>query len=189
MKGCFVYFCDKALEQYFMSLLDDVKDVVDDEIRIEDEVNDDVKYVDYLPLYSIKAACGYFGDGDDVGELGWVRVDGFGRLNRNMYIIQAVGDSMEPLISDGDYCVFRNNIIGSRNEKIVLVQHHGHYDADNGGRYSIKKYTSKKSYDEFGNWMHEEILLKPINKSYNPIVISEEDSNEFCVIGEFVGVI
>ena len=189
MKGCYVYFCDKALEQYFMSLLDDVEDVIGDEIRIEDEVNDDVKYVDYLPLYSIKAACGYFGDGDDVDELGWIRVDGLGRLNRNMYIVQAVGDSMEPLISDGDYCVFRNNIIGSRNEKIVLVQHHGHYDADNGGRYSIKKYTSRKSYDEFGNWKHEEILLKPINKSYNPIVISEEDSNEFCVIGEFVGIL
>ena len=192
MKGCFVYFCDKALEQYFMSLRDEDKDVVDivnDVIRIEDEVNNDVKYVDYLPLYSIKAACGYFGDGDVVDELGWIRVDGLGRLNRNMYIVQAVGDSMEPLISDGDYCVFRNNIIGSRNDKIVLVQHHGHYDADNGGRYSIKKYTSKKSYDEFGNWTHEEILLKPINKSYNPIVISEEDSNEFCVIGEFIGII
>lgn len=144
MKGCFVYFCDKALEHYFVSLLEDVKYVVEDEIRIEDDVNDDAKYVDYLPLYSIKAACGYFGDGDDVDELGWVRVDGLGRLNRNMYVVKAVGNSMEPLISDGDYCVFRNNIIGSRNEKIVLVQHHGHYDADNGGRYSIKNIQVRK---------------------------------------------
>ncbi|MFR8553974.1 MAG: S24 family peptidase [Bacteroides cellulosilyticus] len=41
-----------------------------------------------------------------------------GKLNRNMYVVQAVGHSMEPTIHDGDYCVFRSNPAGSRQGKI-----------------------------------------------------------------------
>ena len=159
------------------------------EVRIEPVVNDDVKYIDFLPVYSIKAACGYFGEGDDVSELGWIQVDGVGKLNRNMFVVQASGHSMEPRINDGDFCVFRANPGGSRQGKIVLVQHHNFYDSDYSGAYSIKEYSSSKSYDEFGNWQHEKIELIPLNKDYNPIIINAEESEDFRVIGEFVGMI
>lgn len=188
MKGCYVYFCDSALAEHFMSLLEPLQEKEDD-IRIEPEVNDDVKYIDFLPFYSIKAACGYFGEGDIVDELGWIRVEGVGKLNRNMYVVQATGHSMEPTIHDGDYCVFRANPAGSRQGKIVLAQHHNYYDADYAGSYSIKTYTSKKKFDEYGNWMHEEIVLEPKNIDYNPIIINEDDSEDFRIVGEFVGTI
>lgn len=68
---------------------------------------------------------------------------------------------MEPLIHDGDYCVFRAAPAGSRMGKTVLVQHRNFYDADYAGSYSIKTYTSKKTYDDLGNWSHEEIVLQP----------------------------
>ncbi|MBP5499989.1 MAG: hypothetical protein J6Y05_04760 [Bacteroidales bacterium] len=55
--------------------------------------------------------------------------------------------------------------------------------------YSIKEYRSSKNYDELGNWQHEKIELLPLNKEYNPIVINEEEAEDFRVIGEFVGVI
>jgi hypothetical protein len=48
------------------------------ELRIEPEVNDEVKYIDFLPLYSIRAACGYFGEGEIVDETGWMKVEGMG---------------------------------------------------------------------------------------------------------------
>ena len=188
MKGCYVYFCDKALEQYFKSLLEiNQQTIFEEKFRIEPTVNDEVKYIDFLPLYSIKAACGYFGDGDNVEEEGWIRVEGVGKLNRNMYVVQAVGDSMEPIIQDGDYCVFRANPAGSREGKIILAQHHSKYDPDYSGSYSIKIYTSRKNFDEYGNWKHEEIVLQPKNKSYNPIIINEEESEDFRIVGEYVG--
>ena len=165
------------------------KPTVAEEIRIEPMVNDDVKYIDFLPVYSIKAACGYFGEGDDVSELGWIQVEGLGKLNRNMFVVQASGHSMEPTINDGDFCVFRANPAGSRQGKIVLVQHHNFFDSDYAGAYSIKEYNSSKSFDKYGNWQHEEIKLLPLNKDYNPIIIHEEEAEEFRVIGEFVGVI
>lgn len=188
MKGCYVYFCDQALAQHFMSQLQPQQEEKK-EIRIEPEVNDNVKYIDFLPLYSIKAACGYFGEGEIVDELGWIKVEGLGKLNRNMYVVQAVGRSMEPAIYHNDYCVFRANPAGSRQGKIVLIQHHNFYDADYAGGYSIKTYSSKKKFDELGNWEHEEIVLTPKNPDYNPIIINEEDAEEFRIIGEFAGII
>lgn len=200
MKGCYVYFCDKNLEEYFRKRISAATETAKESEskviqltftpspRIEAEVNDDVKYIDFLPLYSLKAACGAFGEWQTVDENGWIKVDGVGKLNRSMFVIQAVGNSMEPRIMDGSFCVFRANVIGSRNNKIVLVQHNDHYDSENEGSYSIKKYTSEKVYDkETGEWMHEQIILKPLNSAYEPIKIENEDG--FMVIGEFVDVV
>ena len=47
----------------------------------------------------------------------------------------------------------------------------------------------KKSFDEEGNWAHEEILLLPKNSIYSPIVIEEENADEFRIVGEFIGVL
>ena len=188
MKGCYVYCCDPDLAQYFRELMAEKPDEAEI-IRIEPVVNDDVKYIDFLPVYSIKAACGYFGEGDIVRELGWIQAEGIGKLNRNMFVVQASGHSMEPRIKDGDFCVFRANPAGSRQGKIVLVQHRNYYDSDYTGAYSIKEYSSAKNYDEFGNWQHEKIELLPLNKDYNPIVIKAEEAEDFRVIGEFVGIV
>ena len=188
MKGCYVYCCDPSLAEHFKELMAE-KPAEAEIIRIEPVVNDDVKFIDFLPVYSIKAACGYFGEGDDVSELGWIQVEGVGKLNRNMFVVQASGHSMEPRINDGDFCVFRANPDVSRQGKIVLVQHHNYYDSDYAGAYSIKEYRSSKSYDQFGNWQHEKIELLPLNKDYNPIVIDELESEDFRVIGEFIGII
>lgn len=192
MKGCYVYFCDKELEKYFRNRIKqtDIQPtkVIKESVRVEPVVNDNVKYIDFLPLYSLKAACGAFGEWQIVDENGWIKVDGLGRLSRNMFIVKAVGKSMEPKIMDGDFCVFKANVAGSRNNKIVLVQHNNYFDSENQGRYSIKKYTSEKAFDkDTGEWMHEKIILMPINSDYEPIILEEEDG--FMVIGEFIGVI
>ncbi len=195
MKGCYVYFCDKPLENYFRQQLElpqEKAKVVSlpepQGPRIEREVNDDVKYIDYLPLYTLKAACGKFGEWQQAEEEGWIKTEGMGKLTSGMFIVQANGHSMEPRIMDGDFCVFRANIVGSRIGKIVLVQHPEHYDFENGGSYSIKKYSSEKKQDpETGEWMHERIILYPLNPDYQPIEIRNEEG--FIVVGEFIGIV
>ena len=36
---------------------------------------------------------------------GWVKVEGCGRLDKEMFVVRASGKSMEPKIHDGDLCV------------------------------------------------------------------------------------
>jgi len=204
MKGCYVYCCDQALASHLRSLLkvnEGDQDLKNEklitinanqtsipDIRIEPDVVDASKYEDFLPLYSIRAACGKFSNYEPVTEIGWVKVENIGRLHPGMFVIQATGHSMEPKIHDGDFCVFRQNIVGSRRGKIVLVQHNDHYDLDHGGAYSIKLYTSTYKIDpQTGEWSHETITLQPLNKTYSPIHLTEND--EFHVIGEFLGVL
>ena len=175
-----------------IGLIDERREVQFPEIaisKIVDTVESNEQYITYLPVYSIKAACGYFGDGDAVDELGWMKVEGVGRLNRNMFVVQAVGHSMEPKIQDGEYCVFQANPAGTRQGKIVLAQHRGYFDEENAGAFSIKKYESTKSYDEFNNWQHEQIHLIPLNNAYETIIITPEDADDFRVVAELIVII
>ena len=76
---------------------------------------------------------------------------------------------------------------GTRQNKIVLVQHSGISDPDTGGSYTVKKYTSKKKYAPDGTWQHEEIILKPLNPEYSDIVIPNAEDEEFMVVAEVIG--
>lgn len=138
----------------------------------------------YLPLYTIKAACGYFGDGESVVEPQWVKVRG--AMSRNMFVVRAVGHSMEPMINDGDYCIFEKYEGGSRNGEIVLAQHRGIADPEDGGSYSIKEYRSEKIITE-DSWQHESIKLVPRNPYFSPIEITEDLAADFSIIAIFKG--
>lgn len=70
----------------------------------------------------------------------------------------------------------------------MLVEHFDVFDPEYVGRHSIKEYYSEKSYSDDDTWRHEKIVLKPINQSYNPIYINEDDEN-YRVLGEFVGIV
>lgn len=139
-----------------------------------------------LPLYSPKAAAGYFGQGEEVEQAGWVRVGSARKLNPKMFVLQIQGSSMEPRISDGDYLVFEAHPVGTRQGKIVLAQYRGPADPDTGGSYTIKVYHSVKRVGPTGEWEHREISLNPTNPDYEPIVLSAEDQNDFKIIAEFL---
>ena len=94
---------------------------------------------------------------------------------------------MEPRINDGDYCLFRADVVGSRNDKIVLVQHHSIHDPDNGGRYTVKKYKSYKSKKP--GKLNERVELIPLNKEHETIVLEDELDEDFKVVAEFIRVL
>ena len=198
MKGCYVYICDRPLREYIENRLAalEVDHFSDDDsgsnivkMRINEKISEELKYTECLPIYSFAAACGKFGLGEDVNVEGWVKVSNAVALNRNMFIVKSSGKSMEPLIPDGSYCIFRAPVVGTRNNKIVLVQHNDFTDPETGGSYSIKKYFSEKSFKSDGSWMHEQIVLRPINQDYKPIIVDPEIEGRFTVIAEFVGLL
>jgi type III restriction enzyme len=142
-----------------------------------------------LPLYSLKAAAGYFGKGEAVEPEGWVEAGGIGRLSEDMFVARVVGGSMEPRIHDGDFCVFRANPTGTRRGKIVLAQYRGPADPETGGSFTVKRYSSEKALDLDGGWRHTRVTLSPLNPDYKPIVLSPESEEEVQVVAEFLAVL
>ncbi|SEV89730.1 Type I restriction-modification system, DNA methylase subunit [Prevotella aff. ruminicola Tc2-24] len=134
-----------------------------------------------IPLYTLRAACGYFEDEEVPEEEGWVDAsnNGFTPDPKRHFVIHAKGNSMLPKIKDGDLCVFEWYRAGSRNGEIVLTQS-SEFDSDYGGKYTIKKYHSEKVVTEEG-WQHSKVELIPLNKDFDVIVLDEE--TEYRTIG------
>lgn len=136
-----------------------------------------------IPLYTLRAACGYFEDGEVPEEEGWVDAsnNGFSPDPKRHFVVHAKGNSMLPKIKDGDLCVFEWYRAGSRNGEIVLTQS-SEFDSEYGGKYTIKKYHSEKVVTEEG-WQHSKVELIPLNKDFDVIELDEE--TEYRTIGVF----
>jgi len=149
------------------------------------------KHTQLLPVYSVRAACGSFNDYNRIPEdeaEGWVDVSGAGfRPNDKMFVVHAIGDSMQPKIHDGDLCVFElygSENAGSREGKIVLTKCRNK-DSEYDCSFTIKEYHSKKIEHEDGSWEHEWIRLKSINTQYPTIEITPADAENDCTVGVF----
>ncbi|MBY0276119.1 DEAD/DEAH box helicase family protein [Candidatus Binatia bacterium] len=139
-----------------------------------------------LPLYSLKAAAGYFGSAEVVEPEAWLEAEGIGRLDERMFVCRAVGRSMEPTIRDGDYVVFRARPSGTRQGKVVLAQYRGPADPETGGSFTVKRYSSEKKAADDGGWRHTRVVLSPTNPEYAPIVLGPDDAEHVEVIAEMV---
>ena len=118
-----------------------------------------------------------------------MKAEGCGKLDEQMFVVRASGRSMEPKIHDGDLCVMRANPPGTRQGKDVLAEHRRVDDPETGGAYSIKRYSSKKTATDDGSWRHERIILSPLNRDYEQIVIDEDSDGDCRIIAELVKVL
>jgi len=144
--------------------------------------------VRYFP--TIEAAAGSFSSSQDAIEPVWVEMPQTYRATPEMFVVKVVGESMNRKIPNGSWCLFRPNPVGSRDGKIVLVQHHSVRDPESGGQYTVKRYRSSKTLTEDG-WTHATITLWPESgdRSFVPISVSIADEGEFKVIGELAAVL
>ena len=137
----------------------------------------------HLPVYSLRAAATKFGEDMEVAEEGWVQAPAGLRLSQDHFVARVVGRSMEPRIPDGSLCVFRANVTGTRQGKLLLIRRKG--ASESGGEFTIKRYKSEKRSTEEG-WEHSRIHLEPLNPEFQPWDLGPE---EFTVLGEFVAVL
>jgi SOS-response transcriptional repressor LexA len=149
---------------------------------------EDEKYRTCVPLLALKAAAGAFGGSQDIEAEDWVVPETSRPLRPGMFVAQVVGRSMEPDVPDGAWCLFRSPVEGSRQGKIVLVQHRDISDPETGGSYTLKRYRSRKAAGA-GGWRHTEIRLEPLNPEFAPIVLRERDEGEVHVAAELVQVL
>lgn len=136
----------------------------------------------HLPVFTLAAAAGSWGEQMEVTEEDWAEAPADLRLTADMFVAHVVGRSMEPKIPAGSDCVFRRNVTGSRQGRLVLVENYGETGEN---RYTIKRYTSIKRQSGDG-WEHETIRLEPLNPEYEAWELNPSDIR---VVGEFVRVL
>jgi len=141
------------------------------------------RFTTHVPVYDLTAAAGFWGPESVPEEIGWTEVPGVS-LKDGMFVARVTGTSMEPLIPDGSWCLFRPCPAGSREGRIVLVQFASLGAGENGGRFTVKKYHSEKTVTADG-WRHDRIQLLPVNPAFEPIEIERESSADLVIIGEF----
>lgn len=138
-------------------------------------------YETHLPLYGLRVAATKFGEDRlvDAEPEEWVPVAG-ARLEEGMFVAHVVGRSMEPRIPDGSLNVFRAPVVGSRQNKIVLVERPSRFD--DGAPCTVKKYTSRKRQTGEDEWEHVGVRLEPLNPEFQAFDLAPGDR----VIAEWI---
>jgi predicted helicase len=159
----------------------------------DDDVPEEQKFVEYLPVYSLEAAASKFSGEQYVERLGWKSVKNLNYLHKlypDMFIAKVVGKSMEPTIPDGSYCIFRFEPQGSRDGKVVLAESRLVSDHETNQKFTVKRYRSEKEYSgEDGLWSHKRIILSPDNKDFEDIILENASENDFKIVAEFISVV
>lgn len=213
MRGCYVYFTDRETADFFRSRLTGMRTeaaatsavaaiastqtsqlpeaaneptltmLTREQARITERA---------VPVVSLKIAAGAFSGTQSLQDEAdhWVQLpEGFATAP-DMFVAQVIGESMNKRIPNGAWCLFRANPVGSRQGKIVLVQHRDVTDPETGGSYTVKRYQSEKQGDGEG-WQHERITLMPMSSDsqYQPLVLVPRDEGAVKVIAIWLAVI
>jgi SOS-response transcriptional repressor LexA len=142
------------------------------------------RYTTHVPVYDLTAAAGFWGPESVPEEIGWTEVPGVS-LKPGMFVSRVTGTSMEPLIPDGSWCLFRPCPAGSREGRIVLVQLGTDCAGENGGRFTVKQYHSEKTVTA-DSWRHDRVQLLPVNPAFELIEIEPEDASDLMIVGEYL---
>ena len=150
------------------------------------------RYVNTAPLVPLKAAAGAFSDPQHfpADDFEWTKIRPKRRLRRGMFVAQVVGQSMEPAIRDGAWCLFSAPVEGTRQGKTVLVELRDEIDPETGERYTVKQYESEKAaHSDDDRWRHARVTLKPRNPRFQPIVLAPTHEGQVQVVAELVEVL
>ena len=185
IKGTYVYACDKNLREYLGKHIENYQTEIP---KATINSADAIPYENAVPFYDLKVAAGNFSDLQSVenDDCDWVVIPPRYKAAKDLFACTVVGESMNKVIPNGSMCLFRKYSGGSRNGKIVLVEHTSIQDPDTGSGYTVKEYSSTKNIAN-DEWSHASINLKPLSydPSYEDIVLSEDEVSYLKVIGVF----
>ncbi len=207
MKGCYVYCTDKPLADYLRSRLSTAP-AASAPITTQPAAKAAARVIPFqrvsrqerldgrpaVPVIELRFAAGHFSDPQalEAGAEDWVALPDRISAKPGMFVAQVIGESMNRRIPNGAWCLFRARPAGTREGKVVVVQHRSIADPETGGQYTIKVYSSEKVVEEDGGWRHTRIVLKPDSRQpdFQPIEIrAEEGDDSFEVVAEMLEVL
>ena len=198
-KSCLIYSADPETREYFRSRLMDklLEQPTPDEVVTPSdlpfvELSPDMvqPYVNSVPLFDLRFAAGDFGLPQMASDAIWVELPDYLQARPGLFVARVNGESMNRVIPNGSWCLFRANPMGSRQGKIVVVETQDFGDPELGGRFTIKRYRSEKviTDDEFH---HNRITLIPesTEAGFEAITLFADGQRQFRVVAEFLAVL
>ncbi|WP_300687156.1 DNA/RNA helicase domain-containing protein [Chryseobacterium sp.] len=181
IEGTYIYVCNPNLRKYFAQVVPSFENSKD-EVKTYSIIDTPNEFS--VPYYDLEIAAGQFSDLQSVQEVKFIELKNITNLSE-YFVCKVVGESMNKVIPNGSLCLFKKYSGGNRNGLITLVEGSDIFDNETEAHYTIKEYSSKKVINDDG-WHHEEIILKPLStKSFKPIVLRDEETINFKVIGVF----
>jgi DUF2075 family protein len=198
MKGCYIFCADQETREYFAGFQQHITTQIEPISKAPYEGLEHTvmpferaqPYEGYVPIFDIAAAAGEFSPQQHAEEFNWIKLPEEFSTRPGMFVIRVQGESMNKRIPNGSWCLFRQTPGGTKNGKVVLVQHSNISDTDHGGSYTVKVYHSEKR--QIGDTLvNEKIILSPDTNAigYSNIVIKGDDVLEFRTLGEFIAVL
>ncbi len=107
-----------------------------------------------------------------------------------LFVAHVVGESMNRRIPNGAHCIFRHPVEGSRNGRVLLVQHRDIADPETGGSYTVKVYE-RQGWISTTQERHADITLKPdsTDAGFEAIVRTDVQEDDVHVIAEVLEVL
>ena len=192
IRGTYLYVCDDNLREYIAQHVPlfnaDSARVIPLNKNQQDKVVQ--PYINAVPFFNIQVAAGDFSQQQQAEQKEWLQIPDGTSINDSFFACTVVGESMNKVIPNGAVCLFQQAPGGSRNGKIVLVEHLDFADPESGSHYTVKEYSSTKIEDKSG-WAHEQIELKPASYDdrFNSILLSDEGQPSYRVVGMFICVL
>lgn len=139
-----------------------------------------------MPLMTLRAACGAFGDGDEVEVAEWVVPNTRRRIGQATgFVAQVTGTSMEPLIPDGAFVLFRAPVRGPLVGRVLLVQMRDASDPETGGAYIVKRIADIRRTRGGAS----RVRLVSENPEHKPLTLTLDDSADVRFVAEVVDVL
>ncbi len=151
-------------------------------------------FITSVPLYEFRAAAGGLSPWQDATESHWVDLSVLAhsrRLSTGMFVLQVAGRSMEPLITDGSWCLF-GPPPHQDDGRVVLVQLHDSRDPEHGGHYTVKRYKGGRTISSHSLEIEPgeiAVELHPENGEFDPLRIKVDEVAEMKIVGEFLEVL
>jgi type III restriction enzyme len=152
---------------------------------IEGQANEEnlSKERDQLPYFTLDAAAGYFGLGQEIEVEAHIEVDF--PVEQGMFAAKIPGRSMEPLIPEGAIALFREYEGGPRDDKVLLVQGQQISDPDTGSSHTVRRFSAQRVFDDVKGIARIEVRLLADNGEYRPIVLRPEEEADIQVLAVF----
>ncbi|HFK5507936.1 DNA/RNA helicase domain-containing protein [Elizabethkingia anophelis] len=185
IQGTYVYVCNDNLRLLLTQFIQPFNSSTQqNSIQISD-----IPSENSIPFYDLNIAAGSFSELQELENIKYIELDDINNKD-DYFACTVIGESMNKIIPNGSICLFKKYFGGSRNGLITLVEGRNITDIEFGSNYTIKEYSSKKVTDEEG-WRHEEIILLPKSNdpNFKPIILRDEETIDFNVLGVFVRVL